>query len=952
MMIKHTHLLLVLITLGLLLTCQPAGQTTVPEETGEFSIEYEKYTLDNGLEVVLHVDKSDPIVAVATLVHVGSNREKPGRTGFAHFFEHMSFNDSENAPVGANRKLIPEWGGSRNGGTWSDGTIYYEVVPKDAFDKILWIDSDRLGYMINTVTEAALEREKQVVKNEKRERVDNAPYGFTGEVIRKNLYPQGHPYSWTVIGELPDLQAATLDDVKEFYEKYYGAGNATLVIAGDIDIEETKAKVERWFGEIRKGPEVPELQPQPVTLDATKSLYFPDNFAKLPELRIVFPTVEQYHQDEQPLRVLGNLLSGTKSSPLYKVIVEQNKLAPGVSSSQSSDEIAGEFLIRIRANAGVDLDTVKAAVEAGLDLFETKGITENDLIRIKAQVETDLYQGIETVLDKAFTLVIDNEFSGDPARIVRTAEAIKAVTREDVMRVYNKYIRDKHYLMTSFVPRDQPELAIDGADLATVYEEKVKSNVAHEEVGQGEEAVYEKTPSTYDRSEPEFGEAPLFSMPEIWNSKLEKSGIQIYGIEHSEVPLVTFDITIDGGHWLDPPDKSGVSKLLADLMMEGTKNRTSAELEEAIELLGASIDISSGVEEIRVTASCLASNFDATVALIEEILLEPRWDEAEFDRLKQALLTRLKGDEANPTAIAFNTFSRLIYGDDHIMGSSTLGTQLTVESITLEDLKAYYARNMSSSMATIHVVGFVGPEMVTQAFNQLDQQWESKLVSKPSYELPTDSKAGNIYFIDIPNAKQSAILLGSLSLSALDTDYNNLDYANEIMGGGSAGKLTQILRIEKGYTYGAWSFIRSYREISPYIAFTRVRSNATLPSLEIISGLFKNYSSDFSEKDVEITKNKILKQNTRAYESLSAKLGILRDMTKYGKSLTYLEEDQDELSNMSLDDFRAIIDTQIKEDEMIYIIVGDKASQLAEVNQLGKGNAIELDIFGNPLPVN
>ena len=209
-------------------------------ETGEeFTLEYEKFVLDNGLEVILHVDKSDPIVAVATMMHVGSNREKPGRTGFAHFFEHMSFNDSENVPVGANRKMIPEWGGSRNGGTWSDGTVYYEVVPKDAFEKILWIDSDRFGYMINTVTEAALEREKQVVKNEKRQRVDNAPYGYTDEIIRKNLYPEGHPYSWTVIGSLPDLQAATLEDVKEFYNEYYGASNASLVIAGDIDIEET-----------------------------------------------------------------------------------------------------------------------------------------------------------------------------------------------------------------------------------------------------------------------------------------------------------------------------------------------------------------------------------------------------------------------------------------------------------------------------------------------------------------------------------------------------------------------------------------------------------------------------------------------------------------------------------------------------------------------------------------
>lgn len=302
---KLTRILSLIIMTVIISNC---SQTASMEEK-EFKIEYEKFTLENGLEVVLHEDHSDPIVAVATLMHVGSNREKPGKTGFAHFFEHMSFNDSENVPRGANRKLIPEWGGSRNGGTWSDGTIYYEVVPKDAFEKILWIDSDRLGYMINTVTKDALEAEKQVVKNEKRQRVDNAPYGFTDEIIRKNLYPAGHPYSWTVIGELPDLQAATIDDVKEFYDQYYGAGNATLVIAGDIDVEETKELVEKWFGEIRKGPEVNKPKPMPVSLDKVKSLHFEDNFAKLPELRMIFPTVEDYNEDMYALNVLGHFIT-------------------------------------------------------------------------------------------------------------------------------------------------------------------------------------------------------------------------------------------------------------------------------------------------------------------------------------------------------------------------------------------------------------------------------------------------------------------------------------------------------------------------------------------------------------------------------------------------------------------------------------------------------------------
>ena len=506
--------------------------------------------------------------------------------------------------------------------------------------------------------------------------------------------------------------------------------------------------------------------------------------------------------------------------------------------------------------------------------------------------------------------------------------------------------------MTSFVPKDELELIVDGAKKASVYEEDVVSGVANEEVGQGEQAEYEKTITTHDRSEPAFGKVPLFSMPDIWSTKLEKTGITMLGIEHSEIPLVTFDITIDGGHWLDPFDKSGVSSLLASLMMQGTRNRTAAELEEAIELLGASMDINSGAEEIRITASCLADNFEATVALVEEILLEPRWDESEFMRLKQALKTKLKGNEANPTSIAFSNFSKLIYGDSHIMGVPSTGSMETIQNINIEDLKAFYRDNLSASVANIHVVGFVDQEQVIKAFAGIDQRWETKQVAKPIYELPENSLAGNLYFIDVPNSKQSTLILGRLTLSASDVNYNNLDFANEILGGGSAGRLMQILRIEKGYTYGAYSFLREYREVSPFIAYTRVRANATKQSMDIIYDLLDNYGSSFSEEDVAITKNKILKGNTRAFESMAAKLAILRNMSKYDKSTKYLEEDQDELMNLTLDDFTSIINNYITKDKMVYLIVGDKASQWDEINQLAKGQAIELDIFGNSVSHN
>ncbi|MCB0281674.1 MAG: insulinase family protein [Calditrichaeota bacterium] len=918
------------------------------QDSAEFKINYEKYVLDNGLEVILHKDTSDPIVAVTTLVHVGSNREKPGRTGFAHFFEHMSFNDSENVPRGANRKMIPELGGSRNGGTWSDGTIYYEVVPKDAFEKIMWIDSDRLGFMINTVTKEALEREKQVVKNEKRERVDNSPYGHTGAIIRKNLYPADHPYNWTVIGELKDLQAATLQDVKEFYNQYYGANNATLVIAGDIDIAETKKLVEKWFGEIRRGPQVEPMTPVPVMVPETKSLYYEDNFAKLPELRMVFPAVESYHADSYALQVLAEILSGSKSAPLYQVIVEEKKWAPSVSASSDANELAGEFIIRVRANAGVDLDSVKSAVETGLSRFEQKGFEDVELTRIKAKIETDLYNSVETVLDKTFQLAIYNEFAGDPGYISKEARLTQQVTREDVIHVYEKYIKGKNFVMTSFVPKGQAELAVTGAEEAVVYEEKIVADAANEEVSQGEEAQYEKTVTQHDRSEPPLGEAPLFKSPQVWQEQLAND-TRVYGITTSEVPLVSFDVTLKGGHWLDPIEKPGVANLLSDLMMEGTQNKTPIELEQAIGLLGANVSFSAGNEEMIISVNTLARNFEKTLSLIEEIMFEPRWDEKEFDRLKREQITRLKGLEASPTSIASRVQQRLLYGSGHILGQPSSGTIESVEVITMDDLKDFYNTNFAANLASVHIVGDIEKERALKAIQDFGKNWPATQAGFPEYSINPEGQPGHLYFIDVPGAKQSVLRLGRLIMSAADDDYSNLEFADQIMGGGSSGRLFQLLRIEKGYTYGAYSYMGNTIEQTPYIAYSSVRSNVTRESLDLIRDLYRNYKSTFNDEEMKVTKNKIIKDNTRKFESLNAKLGLLRNISKLGYDNNYAEKDQQELLTMTLKDFHNLIENYLDEEQMFYLVVGDKATQLKRLSDFNKSKPVQLDIKGDLL---
>lgn len=915
------------------------------EASNSFELPYESFTLDNGLKVILHQDKSDPIVAISTIVHVGSSREKPGRTGFAHFFEHMSFNDSENVPKGANRKMIPELGGSRNGGTWSDGTIYYEVVPKDAFDKLLWIDSDRLGYMINTVDKGTLEREKQVVKNEKRQRVDNRPYGHVGHVVKKALYPKDHPYNWTVIGDLEDLQAATLADVREFYDQFYVPSNATMVIAGDIEIEETKAKVKQWFGEIKAGKPVGKMTPQPVSLTETKKLYHLDNFAKIPEIRLTFPTVESYHKDAYALDALGEILSSGKQAPLYKTIVEEKKLAPGVYAWNSSEEIAGTFTLLVRGNAGTKLDTIYQAIEEALDNFEKNGFSDAQLTKIKAEQETSFFYEIESVLDKAQKLGQYNEFAGSPEFIKQDIKNITSVTVEDVKRVFKKYIKNKPSIITSFVPKDQKELVVSGSVKANVVEEVIEQGKEQQFV-ENDAIKFEKTPSKFDRSEPALTELPTLTTPDVWQTT-QSNGLTVYGIEQNELPIVNFNLVIEGGQQLDFGNKLGTASLMAELMNEGTQNKTPQELEEAIGLLGASLRVSSSLESVVISGSSLAKNFDATIALLSEVLMSPRWQESEFDRLKSTRLTRINQGKGDASTIARNAFYKTLYTESHVAGSPVGGTEKTVTNISLEDVKQYYQQNITPKMATFNVVGNVTEKQVSKALARLNK-WQGEAVELPQQPMVSQRKKPTLYFIDVPGAKQSVIMAGKLVVSGNSAEFHPIQVANNRLGGGMSARLAQTLRIQKGYTYGAYSYIRGAGYQSPFIASSQVRTNVTLESLEIFKDLISNYKETYKEEDLAVTQNMIIKGNSRKFETLDQLLGMLTEMSRFDREANFVEQQQDYVKSLELKAVHDVIDKHFNEQQMIYVVAGDAETQLARMKEFGYGDAVILDIEGNP----
>ena len=905
------------------------------------AIEFEKYELENGLQVVLHQDKSDPIVSLAIQYGVGSNREKTGRTGFAHLFEHMLFQESENVPQDQFFKKIQNLGGTLNGGTWKDGTIYYEIVPNNALETIMWLESDRMGFLINTVTESAFYNQQEVVQNEKRQSVDNRPYGHTNWVLDKAIYPEGHPYSWQVIGELVDLQNATVEDVKEFYRKFYGPNNATLVLAGDFETEVAKAMIEKYFGEIKRGEEVVKLNPQPVTISETKRLYHEDNFATAAQLNMVWPTLEQYTDDAYALDFLGELLANGKKATMYKVLVEEKELTSRTTAFNRSQELAGAFRIRITANDGVNLADVEDAIFEAFQKFETDGVTDKDVERIKAGLETSFYNDISSILGKSFQLAQYNVFAGDPGFITQDIENIKAVTKEDVMRVYNTYIKDKHYVITSFVPKGKVELAAKDSQLAAVVEEEIKDNVDVSIADTDDEFV--KTPSNFDRSvEPDQGESPKLNIPDSWSVTLA-NGMTVNGMEHNELPLVNFSLIIDGGHLLNSFDKIGVANLMTDILMEGTANKTPEELEEEIELLGASINMFTGRESITISGNTLVRNFEKTMDLVEEILLEPRWDEEELKRIKLSTVNGIKRSAANPNVVARNVSNKLLYGYKHMFAYPTSGTVASVESITMDDLKEFYNKNFSPSVSRFHIVGNINKEQTLAVLSDLETRWESKEVTIPTYEMNGDRDKASLYFVDIPNAKQSVINIGYLSMARTNPDYFAATVMNYKLGGSFSGNVNLILREEKGYTYGAFTWFFGTKIKGAFTASSSVRTNTTFESVSIFREEIEKYNEGISQEDLDFTKNALIKSNARRFETQGSLLRMLQNISNYNLPEDYIAGEEEIINAMTLEQHKALANKYLDASKMGYLVIGDAATQFDKFKNAGFDEVILLD---------
>lgn len=918
--------------------------TTAKEEQA-IKLDYESYTLPNGLEVVLHEDKSDPVVAVAIQYHVGSSREKTGKTGFAHFFEHMLFQRSENLPRNAFFQKIDQMGGTFNGSTGPDGTNYFEVVPRDALEKVLWMESDRMGFFINTVTEGGLKREIDIVSNEKRQG-ENRPYAFVYDIMCKQFYPAGHPYSWTVIGEIPDLRSATLEDVKEFYAKYYTPNNATLVIAGDFDKAQVKELVDKYFGEIQSR-EKPEIrQPMPVAFDSIKKLYYEDNYASSPLLVVAYSAVESNNADEFALDFMTDLIAGSKKSPMYKVLVEEKKLVPEVSMYNQAQELSGGVSIEASTFKDVNLNDVYAGIEEAMARFESDGFSDADLSRLKIQKEKEIYNRLSGVMNKALYMAHDNVFYGAPDESVNQLAKYEAVTRDDIMRVYNKYIKGQNYGAISVVPKGQANLVLAGSVEAPITIEKVEDQKKQSTDGALVDDPYEFSPSKIDRkTEPALlANTPVVKSPAMWSTATD-NGMKVLGAVYSELPLVNFMFSLNNGRLNDPAQKVGVSTFLARMLNEGTANKTPEELEDAMGQLGASIKFAAGSETMSLSGNCLKKNTAEVMALVQEMLLQPRWDAKAFETVKARLIDEYNQSVSYPQTIGRQAFVRMIYGKESPL--AYIGTEATYSAITMDDLKDYYNKYISPSIAKFNIVGDFSQEEVLKMLAPLNTAWAAKEATQAIPEMTKATPDAKIFFIDYPGSAQSFIMLGNAAMPLNSPEAYPAKVVNNKLGGSSGSVLFDELRLKKGYTYGAYSDFNQGNYINNFVAASNVEAQFTVPSVVLFKDILSGWKEQFTEAILVETKNSMMQAQCGAFETPGRLINVLSNVSVYNMPMDYLTQQQNTLKNMTLDQAKAHIAKDINYDNMIIVVVGDAKTQLPLLQKSGIGKVVVLDRQSN-----
>ncbi|WP_246070126.1 M16 family metallopeptidase [Mangrovivirga cuniculi] len=906
----------------------------VEKKDGELTIPYSKYKLENGLTLIVHEDHSDPLVHVDVTYHVGSAREEIKKSGFAHFFEHMMFQGSENVADEEHFKIVTESGGTLNGTTNRDRTNYFETVPSNQLETMLWLEADRMGYLLPAVTQKKFEVQRETVKNEKQQRYDNSPYGLFRELQAESLYPYGHPYSWLTIGKLEDLDRVDVEDLKKFFLRWYGPNNAVLTVGGDVDTKEVVKMAEKYFGTIPTGPEVDDLEIEPISVDEDRYVHYEDKNIRFPALIVTFPTVPAYHEDEPALDYLGQLFGTGKKSFFYKEFVKTQKAIQG-SAFHNSSELAGEMTFFVLPYPGRSLSDFETEMRKIIfESFEEKGVSDEDIEKIRASYESSFINGLTSVRGKVSRLAAYETFADDADYIGKDLQRYLDVTKEDVMRVYNKYIKGKNAVYLSVVPDANTPPA-----QANNYEPKTEGDNPYPTTDYSKISARTPEKDSFDRSEqPESGKAPLVPVPNFWTSKMD-NGIKMIGTKSDEVPTVAILIEIEGGARMESKmqDKAGVAQLTASLMNESTENYTAEEIQEELRKLGSSVSVSAGSSSSQMTIQTLSKNLDKTLELAEEILYRPKFTQEEFERLKKQQFEGVMASLKDPSSIASNIFDRLLYGEGHIYSLPSSGNIATLQNITLEDVKAFYEKNYSAGLASITVVGDVEKKEALESLSFL-KDWKNTGVEVPELPATPDIDKTTVYFVDKEGAPQSQIRVGYVSDLKYDVTgpYFKTTLMNYPLGGAFNSRINLNLREDKGWTYGARSYFSASDVPGPFTVSAGIKGNATDSALVEIMKELKDYADNgITKEELAFMKKSVAQRDALKYETPFQKAGYLSRIQEYDLPKDYVKQQAKIISDVTAAELNTLAKKYIPYDKLTVVVVGDKASLMDKIKDLG-----------------
>ena len=873
----------------------------------DIDIPYTRFVLDNGLTVIVHEDHKAPIVAVNMWYHVGSKNEKPGKTGFAHLFEHLMFGGSEHAP-GRYIETMEKIGATDlNGTTNNDRTNYFEDVPTSAVDLTLWMESDRLGHLLGAFDEKTLTLQRGVVQNEKRQG-ENRPYGVTDQLLTQNTYPAGHPYSWTVIGEMADLDAASMNDVKEWFKTYYGPSNVVMVIAGDIDVKTAREKAEKYFGDIPAGPPVAHQEVWIAKMTGTHRQIVQD---RVPQARIykVWNVPEYGSADADYLDMVSDCLSQGKSSRFYKRLVYEDQIATDASAFTDEREIGSQFYIRATVRAGQSTAKVEKDLDEELARFLKSGPTPEELQRVKAQYEAQFLRGIERIGGfggKSDQLAISQVFRGSPDAYKISLKRVREATAEDLKSAANRWLSDGVYIL-EVDPFPDYKNASTGAD----------------------------------RSAPPIpGAPPELKLPKLQRATLS-NGLKVVLAERHETPIVNFRLASDAGYASDAMSAPGTANLAMKVLMDGTRTRNALQISDEQESLGAQLDAGSNLDLSFVSLSALSAKLDPSLNLFADVVLNPSFSENEVKREQTLVLSTIEREQNTPQLMAYRVMPALLYGENHPYGNpfTGSGTSASVSKMTRADLVKFHDTWFRPNNSTMIIVGDTTMEQIKPKLEKLFAGWKGGDVPKKNVTAVAMASKSGVYLIDKPGALQSVIVAGIVAPPRANPDEIAIEAANDALGGTFGARINMNLREDKHWSYGVFTVLRNARSQRPYLAIAPVQTDKTKESLEEMNKEFRGIVGDHPIGDAELKKiqaNETLKV-PGSRETLDELQQAVMDIVQFGLPDDYYQTYGSKVSALQLSDVNGAAKEIVHPDNLIWVVVGDRAKIESGVKELNLG---------------